>query len=221
MNAFFSLLRRDLMLAFRRAGEIATPLMFFVLVAALFPLGLNPDRVLLAEIAPGVIWTAALLSSLLGLDGLFRTDYDDGTLEQLVLSPQPLSLLVLAKVAAHWLVTGLPLVVLAPFLAEVLAYPQAAWPVLLTGLLLGTPLLSLLGGIGAALTVGLRSSGMLLPVLILPLAVPVLIFGAHAGAIAAVGSDATGPLYLLGALLALAVSLAPLAIAHAVRVSLE
>lgn len=221
MGAFTGMLRRDLLLAYRNAGELLTPLLFFVMVAVLFPLGLSPDRSLLAEIAPGVIWTAALLASLLGLDHLFRRDRDDGVLEQIALSPEPLGVLVLAKVLAHWLVTGLPLVVLSPVLASMLAFPSDGWATLAVGLALGTPVLSLLGAVGAALTVGLRGGGMLVAVLILPLAIPVLIFGARAAALAGAGEPAGGALYLLGALLLGAISLLPFAIGQAVRIGVE
>lgn len=221
LRVFLGMLERDLRLAFRRSGELLTPLLFFLLVVTLFPLGLSPEPALLARIAPGVIWTAALLSSLLGLDSLFRGDYDDGMLEQLALSGQPLTVLVAAKILAHWLVSGLPLTLLTPLLAELLALPVAGWSTLFLGLLLGTPVLSLLGAIGAALTVGLRGQGMLLPILILPLAVPVLIFGSRGVAVASIGNDPAGALYLLGAMLALGAVLAPLAAAKALRVNLE
>lgn len=220
-RVFWLMLRRDLLLAWRRLGEVLTPLMFFVMVTVIFPLGLAPEPELLGEIAPGVIWAAALLAALLGLDALFRADYEDGSLEQLALSGQPLTLLVAAKITAHWLSTGLPLVLLAPLLAAMLSLPAAAWPALMLGLLLGTPVFSLLGAIGAALTVALRGQGMLLPVLILPLAVPALIFGARGVAVAALGRDPAGAFYLLGALLVLGLVLAPLAAAKAVRINLE
>lgn len=221
LRVFAAMLRRDLLLTFRRSGELLVPLLFFVMVVAVFPLGLAPDPALLGRIAPGIIWTAALLAGLLGLDHLFRGDFDDGTLEQLALSGQPLTLLVSAKILAHWLGSGLPLTLIAPLLAELLALPHAAWPTLLYSLLLGTPVLSLLGAIGAALTVGLRGQGMLLPVLILPLTIPVLIFGARGVAVAALGNDPAGALYLLGALLALAIVLAPFAVSKALRINLE
>lgn len=221
LRAFRMLLQRDLMLAYRHAGELLTPLIFFIMVVALFPLGLMPEPGLLQQIAAGIIWTAALLSALLGLDSLFRADFDAGVLEQLAISGQPLPALVMAKILAHWLVTGLPLVIITPLLAEMLFLPDSTWSVLLVSLLLGTPVLSLLGAIGAALTVSLRGQGMLLPILILPLTVPVLIFGARAAALAAQGLDASGALYLLGALLALLLGLAPFVIAQALRVNME
>lgn len=215
------LLRRDLTLAYRRRGEILTPLIFFVIVTVLFPLGLNPTPQLLAQIAPAVVWVAALLASLLAQSALFGHDYEDGTLEQLVLSPQPLELLSLVRVLAHWLVTGLPLVILSPLMATMLSFPADSMWALVLGLLLGTPVLSLLGAIGAAVTVGLRRSGMLLPILVLPLAVPVLIFGARGAALAAEGAPVTGPLYLLAALLVLGITFGPFAIAAGLRVSME
>ncbi|HET8553077.1 MAG TPA: heme exporter protein CcmB [Gammaproteobacteria bacterium] len=215
------LLRRDLMLAYRRRGEILTPLIFFVIVTALFPLALNPTPQLLSVIAPAVVWVAALLASLLAQSALFGHDYEDGTLEQLVLSPQPLELLVLVRVLAHWLVTGLPLVILSPLMATMLAFPADSLWALVSGLALGTPVLSMLGAIGSSVTVGLRRSGMLLPILVLPLCVPVLVFGARGAALAAEAAPITGPLYLLGALLALSLTLGPLAVAAGLRVSME
>ena len=221
MNALRVLLCSDMTLVYRKRGEAATPLLFFVIVTALFPLGLSPQPELLRTIAPGVVWVAALLAALIGQDGLFKRDYEDGSLEQLVLSPLPLPLLALTRVLSHWLTAGLPLVILSPLMGMLLAYPENAMPVLALGLLLGTLVLSILGAVGAALTVGLRQSGMLLPVLVLPLAVPVLIFGAQAAAQAARGEDPAGALYLLAAMLALSFSLGPFAIAAALRVSLE
>lgn len=215
------LLRRDLTLAYRRRAEIATPLIFFVMVTALFPLALDPAPRLLETLAPGVVWVSALLAGLLSQSALFAHDYDDGSLEQLVLSPQPLELLVLVRVFGYWLVTGLPLVILAPLMATMLAFPAGAMGTLVGGLLLGTPILSLLGAIGAALTVGLRRSGMLLPILVLPLAVPVLIFGARGAALAAEGAPVGGPLYLLATLLVLGITFGPFAVAAGLRVSLE
>ncbi|HET7307886.1 MAG TPA: heme exporter protein CcmB [Gammaproteobacteria bacterium] len=215
------LLRRDLTLAYRRRGEILTPLIFFVIVTALFPLALNPTPQLLSVIAPAVVWVAALLAGLLAQSALFGHDYEDGTLEQLVLSPQPLELLVLVRVLAHWLVTGLPLVILSPLMATMLAFPAHSMWALVSGLALGTPVLSMLGAIGSSVTVGLRRSGMLLPILVLPLCVPVLVFGARGAALAAEAAPITGPLYLLGALLALSLTLGPLAVAAGLRVSME
>ncbi|HEX5339839.1 MAG TPA: heme exporter protein CcmB [Gammaproteobacteria bacterium] len=220
-GALRALMWRDLRLAYRRRGEMMTPLMFFIMVTALFPLGLNPEPDLLRTLAPGVIWVAALLAGLVGLESLFKGDYEDGALELMVLSPLPLELIALVRVLTHWLITGLPLVILAPLMGMLLSFPAHAMGTLLIGLLLGTPVLSLLGAVGAALTVGLRRSGMLLPLLVLPLAVPVLIFGARSAAMAVAGDDVSGPLYLLAAMLALALTLAPFAIAGGLRVSLE
>lgn len=212
---------QDLKLAYRRRGEVATPLMFFILVTMLFPLGLSPQPELLQTIAPGVVWVAALLAALIGQQSLFKSDFDDGSLEQWLLVPAPLELLALGRVFSHWLVSGLPLVLLSPLMGLLMNYPSDAMPGLALSLLFGTAILSLLGAVGAALTVGLRQSGMLLPILVLPLAVPVLIFGAQAAALAAQGRDPSGALYLLAALLVLGITLVPFAIAAAIRVSLE
>lgn len=220
-RAWGALLRRDVLLALRQRGQLANPLLFFVMVVALFPLGMNPDPALLRSIAPGVIWVGALLAALLALESMFRSDFDDGTLEQLLLTPYPLPLLVLAKVAAHWLVTGLPLLLVAPLLALLLHLEGEAVAILLASLALGTPLLSLIGAIGVALTVGLRRGGVLLSLLVLPLYVPVLIFAAGAVGNAQAGMAVAGQLAFLGALLALAVTLAPLATAAALRISLD
>ena len=221
MSAVAALVRRDLLVAMRRAGEAVTPLLFFVVVTTLVPLGLEPAPELLAKVAPGILWTGALLAALLGLERLFATDHEDGTLEQMLLAPTPLTLAVLGKVATHWLVTGVPLVLVAPLCAELLALPHAALPALLGGLLLGTPTLALLGALGAALTVSARRSALLLPLLVLPLAVPLLIFGSRAVALAAVGDDPLGPLLLVAAFSVFTLSLAPLAIAAALRIALE
>lgn len=221
MNAFLSLLRRDLLLAVRRRAELVNPPMFFVITVSLFPFAIGADRARLAMVAPGVIWVAALLATLLSLDGLFRSDFEDGSLEQMLASPQPLTLLVLAKIVAHWLVTGLPLILVSPLLALLLALPSVSLGVLLATLALGTPVLSLVGAIGVALTVGLRRGGALLALLVLPLYVPVLIFGAQAVSAAADGLAVRGQLLVLGAQLALAVSLAPIAAAAALRISLD
>lgn len=218
-TAFLALLRRDLLLAFRHRGEMANPLIFFLMVVTLYPLGVSPDVMLLRKIAPGVIWIAALLAALFSLENLFRSDFDDGSLEQMLLSPQPLPLLVTAKVLAHWLVSGLPMVLLAPVLGLSLGMSQAALNALVTTLAIGTPLLSLIGAVGVALTVGLRRGGLLLTLLILPLYIPVLIFATSAVSAAAAGLPVGGQLYLLAALLALALTLAPFAIAAALRIS--
>jgi len=220
-STVLTLISQDIRLAYRRRSEVATPLMFFILVITLFPLGLSPQPELLRNIAPGVVWVAALLAALIGQQSLFKTDFDDGSLEQWLLTPAPLELLALGRVASHWLVSGLPLVVLSPLMGMLMNYPGAAMGDLALSLLLGTAILSLLGAVGAALTVGLRQSGMLLPILVLPLAIPVLIFGAQAATQAARGEDPSGALYLLAALLVLGITLVPFAIAAAIRVSLE
>ncbi len=216
-----ALIERDLRLAYRRRGELVTPVIFFVIVTALFPLALSPEPALLRSLAPGVIWVAALLAGLIGQDSLFKSDYEDGSLELMLLSPIPLEWMVLLRVFTHWLVTGLPLVILSSLMALLLNYPTNAMDVLVMGLLLGTPVLSFLGAVGAGLTVGLRRGGMLLPILVLPLSVPVLIFGAAAAGRAALAEPAAAPLYFLGAMLVLALTLAPFAIAGGLRVSLE
>jgi heme exporter protein B len=219
--AFLALFRRDLTLAFRHRAEMANPLLFFVIVVTLFPMGISPETKILEAIAPGIIWVAALLAAMLSLDTLFRSDFEDGALEQILLSPHPAAVLVLAKVLAHWLVTGLPLILVAPLLGVLLALPGEAMWVLVATLALGTPVLSLVGAIGTALTVGLRRGGVLLSLLVLPLYIPVLIFGANAVGTAADGLPVIGQLYFLGALLVLSLTLAPLAIGAALRISLS
>jgi len=219
-GAFVAMLRRDLTLAFRHRGELANPLLFFVIVVSLFPLGVGPTRSILATIAPGIIWVAALLAAMLALDGMFRSDFADGSLEQVALSHHPLSVLMLAKVLAHWLITGLPLIVIAPLLGLMLNLPDGAMPILVASLALGTPVLSLIGAIGMGLTVGLKRGGVLLSLLVLPLYIPVLIFGALAVNDAASGLNVTGHLYFLAALLILSATLSPLATAAAVRISI-
>jgi len=220
-SAFTTLLKRDLTLAMRRRSDWLNPLFFFVIVVTLFPLGVGPDGSLLAEIAPGVIWVAALLATLLALDGLFRDDYIDGSLEQLLLSPQPLTVLVLAKTLAHWMISGLPLVLLSPLLALLMQLPVRALPALLASLVLGTLSLSLIGAIGAALTVGLKRGSVLLALLVLPLFIPILIFGSSCVAAAATGFETSAQLSLLAGLFFLALALAPLAAAAALRISAE
>lgn len=218
---FWATCRREYLLSFRRKSDLVNPLIFFLMVATLFPLGVSPDPGFLAQLAPGVVWVAALLSTLLSMDALFRSDYEDGSLEQLLLSPQPLFLVVLAKVLAHWSVTGLALTVMAPLLGLMLFLPAEGMPGLMLSLLLGTPTLSLVGAIGAALTVGLRKGGVLISLLVLPLYIPVLIFGSSAVQAAVTGLPLGGYLALLGALLALALGLAPLAISAALRISMS
>lgn len=213
---------RDLLLALRRRGDVATALLFFVIVASLFPLGIGAEPNLLREIAPGVIWVAALLSSLLSLRRLFESDHADGTLEQMLLGAAPLGVVVLAKAAAHWLAAGLPLVAIAPVIALQYDLPAVLYPVLALSLALGTPVLSLIGAIGAALTLGLRGGGgVLLALLVLPLYVPVLILGAGAVEMSAAGSGGEAQLLLLAAALVFAAAFAPWAIASALRISSE
>lgn len=219
LKAFHHLLIRDLRLAFRSRHELANPLIFFVLVVSLFPLAVTPKPDLLREMAPGVIWVAALLATLLSLDGLFKQDYDDGSLDQLMLSPNPLMLLVFAKVFAHWLLTGLPLVLISPLLGLFMHLPAEALPALMATLLLGTPVLSLVGAIGVSLTVAVNRGGVLLSLIVLPLYIPILIFGANAIDVASDGLSIRGQLYFLGAVLVFAISLAPLATAAALRIT--
>ena len=219
--AFLGMLRRDLLIAIRSPVEVLNPLVFFVIVITLFRLGAGPGQHGVAALGPGVLWVAALLATLLGLDALFRADFEDGSLEQILLSPAPLPLLVAAKVLAHWLVAGLPLLMLAPLLAGVLGIGVESLPVLFLSLALGGPVLSLVGAIGVALTVGLRRGGTIVALLVLPLYIPVLVFGAQAVSAAGAGLPATGALYMLSALLVLALVLSPLAAAAALRISLD
>lgn len=221
LNVLLQILRRDLRLAFRRWSELATPLIFFVIIASLFPLAASPDEAQLRSTGAAVIWMSALLSSLLALDGLFRTDSEDGSMEQLILAPAPLGLVVLAKILAHWAVSGVPLLVLGPLVATSFYLPVAALPELIAALALATPTLSVLAAIGAALTVSLRAGGTIIGLLILPLTGPVLIFGTRATQLAALGESVAGPLYLLASLAVLAVSLGPLIAAAAVKTALE
>lgn len=220
-QAFRAVIARDFRLVWRRRGDAAQPLLFALLVITLFPLALGPEPETLAKIAPGVIWIAVLLAGLMSLDTLFRGDLDDGSLEQFLLAPQPLSVLVLAKVVVHWCSTALPLLLAAPLLAQLIFVPDELLPTLFVSLLLGSPLLSLLGAVVVALTVGLRRSGMLLALLALPLYLPVLIFGAGSVIAAAAGLPYAGAWLLLGAALVLALVLAPLAAAAALRIALS
>jgi len=220
-QAFWYLLRRDLLLAYRNRSELANPVLFFVLVITLFPLAVGAEPVLLARIAPGIIWVAALLASMLSLDAIFRSDFEDGTLEQMLLSAHPVPVLVLAKVSAHWLATGLPLFLVAPVLGAMLGLEESAYGVLMLTILLGTPVLSLIGSVGVALTVGLRKGGVILSVLVLPLYVPVLIFSSSAIDAAATGLSASAQISMLLAFLFLALSLSPVATAAALRMSIS
>lgn len=220
-SLFGASLGRELLLGSRHRSELANPLIFFLIVITFVPLGVSPQGAVLAQLAPGLLWVFALLASLLSLDGLFRSDFEDGSLEQLILSPQPLAWLVLAKVLAHWLMTGLPLTLLAPLLGVMLALPgEGYWP-LMASLLLGTGSLSLIGAIGAALTVALRKGGLLLSLIVMPLYVPVLIFGSGAVRNAVDGFPIAAPLAILGAFFCVALVLAPVAAAGALRISVN
>ncbi|WP_410506562.1 heme exporter protein CcmB [Oceanimonas sp. CAM02] len=221
MHSFTGVVRRELVSALRRRADILNPLWFFVIVITLFPLGVGPEPALLARIAPGIVWVAALLASLLALERLFRDDYIDGTLEQMMLMPCPLGVVVLAKVLAHWLLTGLPLLLLSPLVAVLLSMDMNGFLGMFWTLLLGTPILSLLGAIGVALTVGIGKGGVLLSLLTLPLYIPVLIFATSAIETAGLGLPYSGQLAILGAMLAGSVTLAPFAIAAALRVSVN
>jgi heme exporter protein B len=212
---------RDLRLALRHWDQVVQPLIFFVIVTTLFPLSISPALDELRKIAPGIVWVAAMLASLLALESLFRPDVEDGSMEQWTLSGQPLSLLLLAKTATHWLLSGLPLVLISPLVATALGLPSSVWGVLAISLALGTGCLSVLGAIGAALTVAVRRGSVLLALLVLPLEMPVLIFGARAVDLAMQGESVVGPLNLLAAMLLLFLSLGPLAMAAAMRISVE
>ena len=221
LAAWWSMVMRDLTLAMRRRADVLTTLFFFLIVVSLFPLGVSPEMNILRGIAPGVIWVAALLASMLSLGRLFSDDYQDGTLEQMLLLPQPLSVMVLGKVLAHWLVSGVPLVLLAPLLGMQMGLDSSAIGLLMLTLLLGTPVLSLIGSVGAALTLGVRGGGVLVSLLVLPLYIPVLIFGTGAVDAGISGMDYEGHLSLLGAFLVLAALTTPLATAAALRISVE
>ena len=220
-TACSAMLRRDLTLAWRRRGDIAMPVLYALIVTMLFPFALGPEDTLLQRIAGGVVLVTVLLAMLLGLDAMFASDIEDGSLEQLVLAPQPLALMLGMKILAHWITTALPLIVIAPLMAAMLHLPGAVIPVLLLALLLATPLLSLLGAVLVALTAGTRRSGMLLALMLLPLCVPAVIFAAGALAAAQQGLPWLAPVSWLGAALVLAVVLAPLACAAALRIALD
>jgi heme exporter protein B len=221
LSAAWLLLRRDLALAYRRWEQVTHPVLFFLMVATLFPLALNPKPSLLADIGAGVVWVSALLSSMLSLDSLFRADVEDGTLEQLTLTGQPLAILLLAKTVAHWILSGLPLMLASPIVAVAFGAEGSSNAVLMGSIALGTGVMSLIGSVAAALTIGSRRGGVLLSLLVLPLVMPVLIFGARATDLALHGDAAAGPLWLLGSMLVLALTLTPLASAAALRISLE
>lgn len=213
--------KRDLVIAFRQRSDMLNPIVFFLMVVTMMPLGISPQANTLSGLAPGLLWVIALLACLLSLDGLFRSDYDDGSLEQLLLSPQPLYFIVITKILVHWLTTGLPLTLVAPLLGVLLSLPAEGYVPLWLSMLLGTMTLSFVGGIGAALTVSLRKGGLLLSLIIMPLYVPVLIFGASAVRSAVEGVSYMGALAVLGMFCAIALMLAPLAIAGALNMSVQ
>ncbi|VAW92450.1 ABC transporter involved in cytochrome c biogenesis, CcmB subunit [hydrothermal vent metagenome] len=221
LQAFFIILQRDLILAIRHRAELMNPVLFFVLVVVLFPLGIGAEVTILERIAPGVIWIAALLSALLSLDRIFRTDMEDGSLEQMLISAQPMSLLILAKIIAHWMITGLPVVLVGPLLALFLGLSMDGIETLFITLLLGTPILSAIGSVGVALTVGLRRGGVILSLLVLPLYVPVLIFASQAVDAAAAGFPPAAAIAMLSALLLLSLSLTPWAASAALKMSVS
>jgi heme exporter protein B len=212
---------RELSLAIRHWDQVVQPLIFFVIIATLFPLAIGPSLTELARIAPGVLWVAAMLASLLGLDLLFRADTEDGTMEQWLLSGQPLSWLLLVKTITHWVLSGLPLVIMSPLVGTALGLPWSVWPVVAGSLALGTVTLSILGGVGAALTVGIRRGAVLIALMVLPIEMPLLIFGARAVDLAQHGEPALGPLNLLAAIMLLALAGGPFAMSAAMRISVE
>jgi heme exporter protein B len=218
-SGFSEYLRRDLLLAYRRRGEAASPLVFFIMVSTLIPLGISPESARLADIAPGIIWVMALLATLLSTDGLFASDYQDGSLEQLLIRPQMLAMPVLGKITAHWMVTGLPLTLASPLLGVMLSLREEGYVPMVVSLALGTGCLSLIGAVGAALTVSLRKGGLLLSLLVMPLYMPVIIFGSATVQSAIDGFAWSGPLAILGAMLAAAIALCPLAAAGALRLT--
>jgi len=220
-STFFIVLQRDLHVAMRRKGDVLNVLVFFVVVASLFPLGVGPEPNQLRAMAAGVVWIAALLAALLSLPRLFAADHLDGTLEQMLVAPQPLAIIVLAKIAAHWLTTGLPLAIAAPLIGLQYDLPADALAILLASLLIGTPVLSLLGAAGAALTLGVRGGGALLGLLVLPLFVPVRVFGAGAVTSSLIGVNPSAHLSLLGAFLAVSSIIGPWAACAALRVALD
>ena len=218
-SGFSAYLRRDLLLAYRRRGDAASPLIFFIMVSTLIPLGITPESARLAEIAPGIIWVMALLATLLSIDAIFANDYQDGSLEQLLISPHLLAMPVLGKTAAHWMVTGLPLTLASPLLGVMLSLPAQGYVPMVASLALGTGCLSLIGSVGAALTVSLRKGGLLLSLLVMPLYMPVIIFGSATVQSAIDGFAWSGPLAILGAMLAAYIALCPLAAAGALRIT--
>ncbi|MCW8328208.1 heme exporter protein CcmB [Photobacterium sp. SDRW27] len=221
LSAIIQVIRRELLIAFRRQADVFNPLWFFIIVITLFPLGVGPEPNLLARIAPGIVWVAALLAALLSLERLFRDDFVDGSLEQMLLMPTPLPVLAFAKMVAHWVLTGVPLLIISPLLAILLSLDWATWKAVVLTLLIGTPTLSFLGAIGVALTVGLRKGGVLLSLLILPLYIPVLIFATSAIDAASLGMAFNGQLALMGAMLVGSATLAPFAVAASLRISVQ
>lgn len=220
-QAFRATLKRDLIIAYKRKNDVLNPFMFFLIVATMFPIGISPDPDRLGEIAAGVLWISALLASLLAMDNLYRADYEDGSLEQLLLSPHPLYFLVLAKNISHWLVSGLPVVLVSPLIAYMLNLPDAAYSIIFITLLIGTPVLSLLGSIGVALTVSLGSRGLILAVITLPMSSPVLIAGTLTVQETLNGASLGGYLAVMGAMFVGALTLAPMASAAALRISVN
>ncbi|WP_412497757.1 heme exporter protein CcmB [Vibrio furnissii] len=221
LSTMSTIIRRELLIAFRRQADIFNPLWFFIIVITLFPLSIGPDPSLLSRIAPGIVWVAALLSALLSLERLFRDDYQDGSLEQMMLMPVPLPVVVISKVLAHWLLTGVPLILISPLLAILLSLDMNTWLSVVLTLLLGTPTLSFIGAIGVALTVGLQKGGVLLSLLVLPLYIPILIFATSAIDAASLGMVYNGQLAILAAMFMGALTLTPFAIAAALRVSVN
>ncbi len=216
---FSLIVKRDLTIAFRHKADMVNPLLFFIIVISLFPLGIGPDAKILARIAPGVIWVAALLAILLSLERLFKHDFDDGSLEQLMISPYPLFVIVIAKVFTHWLITSLPLLIVAPILAVMLHLPESSYLALFLTLLFGTPVLNFIGAIGAALTVGIKKGGVLLSLIVLPLNIPVLIFATSAIEAATMNLNYSGHIAIIGVFFVLSVMLAPIAVSLALKVS--
>ncbi|SDH70830.1 heme exporter protein B [Vibrio xiamenensis] len=221
MSSMLCIIRRELLIAFRRQADVFNPLWFFIIVITLFPLSIGPDPNLLTRISAGIVWVAALLAALLSLERLFRDDFQDGSLEQMMLMPVPLSLVVISKVVAHWLLTGLPLILISPLLAILLSLDFNTWLAVVCTLLIGTPTLSFIGAIGVALTVGLQKGGVLLSLLVLPLYIPILIFATSAIDAASLSMSYSGQLAILGAMLVGAITLTPFAIAAALRVSVN
>lgn len=221
LNVLLTVIHRDLLVAFRRRAELMNPVLFYAIVVTLFPLGVSPDVSFLSKLAPGVVWVTTLLAALISVERIFKQDFEDGSIEQLFLSPYPISLLIFGKVVAHWIITGVPMLGIVPIMAMLLHIPGQVLPVLWISVLIGTPILSLVGAIGAALTVGLGGGGILIGLIVLPLYIPVLIFASSAVSAAMDGQAVSGQLAMLGAGLILALILAPLAISASLRVSMD